>query len=68
MKPIIFIDTEVSETDNKAYDFGAVNENGEKLQMQFYTISFSKAIFSISSFTIRSKSQVTLYLALSGVF
>ena len=26
MKPIIFIDTEVSETDNKAYDFGAVNE------------------------------------------
>lgn len=38
MKPIIFIDTEVSETDNKAYDFGAVNENGEKL----HTGSFSK--------------------------
>ncbi len=31
MKRIIFIDTEVSETDNKAYDFGAVNESGEKL-------------------------------------
>lgn len=38
MKPIIFIDTEVSETDNKAYDFGAVNENGEKL----HTGSYSK--------------------------
>lgn len=31
MKKICFIDTEVSETDNKAYDFGAINENGEKL-------------------------------------
>ena len=31
MKHIFFIDTEVSETDNKAYDFGAVNENGDKL-------------------------------------
>ncbi len=38
MEPIIFIDTEVSETDNKAYDFGAVNQNGEKL----HTGSFSK--------------------------
>lgn len=38
MKPIIFIDTEVSETDNKAYDFGAVNQNGEKL----HTGSFCK--------------------------
>lgn len=31
MKKICFIDIEVSETDNKAYDFGAINENGEKL-------------------------------------
>ena len=31
MKHICFIDTEVSETDNKAYDFGAVNKNDEKL-------------------------------------
>ncbi len=31
MRHIFFIDTEVSETDNKAYDFGAVNENGDKL-------------------------------------
>lgn len=31
MKHIFFIDTEVSETDNKAYDFGAVNENDGKL-------------------------------------
>ena len=31
MKHISFIDTEVSEADNKAYDFGAVNENEEKL-------------------------------------
>ena len=31
MKRITFIDTEVSEADNKAYDFGAVNESDEKL-------------------------------------
>ena len=31
MKRICFIDTEVSEADNKAYDFGAVKENDEKL-------------------------------------
>ncbi len=31
MKPISFIDTEVSESDNKAYDFGAINENGKKI-------------------------------------
>ena len=31
MKHIIFIDTEVSEESNKAYDFGAVNENDNKL-------------------------------------
>lgn len=31
MKHIVFIDTEVSEADNKAYDFGAVKENNEKL-------------------------------------
>lgn len=31
MKYISFIDTEVSEADNKAYDFGAVNENNDKL-------------------------------------
>lgn len=31
MKHIVFIDTEVSEADNKAYDFGAVNENDDKL-------------------------------------
>ncbi len=31
MDTIIFIDTEVSQTDNKAYDFGAINEKGEKL-------------------------------------
>lgn len=31
MKHIFFIDTEVSESDNKAYDFGAVNENDDKL-------------------------------------
>ena len=31
MKRISFIDTEVSESDSKAYDFGAVNENEEKL-------------------------------------
>ena len=31
MKRIIFIDTEVSETDSKAYDFGAVTENDDKL-------------------------------------
>lgn len=31
MKHIFFIDTEVSEADNKAYDFGAVNENDDKL-------------------------------------
>lgn len=31
MKRIFFIDTEVSEADNKAYDFGAVNENDDKL-------------------------------------
>lgn len=31
MKHIFFIDTEVSETDNKAYDFGTVNENDDKL-------------------------------------
>ncbi len=31
MKHIFFIDTEVSEADNKAYDFGAVNENNDKL-------------------------------------
>lgn len=31
MKHISFIDTEVSEADNKAYDFGAVNENDDKL-------------------------------------
>lgn len=31
MKHIFFIDTEVSEADNKAHDFGAVNENDDKL-------------------------------------
>lgn len=31
MKHICFIDTEVSEADNKAYDFGAVNANNDKL-------------------------------------
>lgn len=31
MDTIIFIDTEVSESDNKAYDFGAINGNNEKL-------------------------------------
>ena len=31
MKHIIFLDTEVSEESNKAYDFGAVNENDNKL-------------------------------------
>lgn len=31
MKQICFIDTEVSEADNKAYDFGVVNENDDKL-------------------------------------
>ncbi len=31
MKHVFFIDTEVSETDNKAYDLGAVNENDDKL-------------------------------------
>lgn len=31
MKHIFFIDTEVSEADNRAYDFGAVNENDDKL-------------------------------------
>ena len=31
MKHIFFIDTEVSETDHKACDFGAVNENDNKL-------------------------------------
>ncbi len=31
MKHIYFIDTEVSEADNKAYDFGALNENDDKL-------------------------------------
>ena len=31
MKHIFFIDTEVSETDHKAYDFGAVNDNEDKL-------------------------------------
>ena len=31
MKRIIFIDTEVSETDNKAYDYGAVSEHDDKL-------------------------------------
>lgn len=31
MKRICFIDTEVSDADNKAYDFGAVNENDDKL-------------------------------------
>ena len=31
MKHICFIDTEVSEVDNKAYDFGVVNENNNKL-------------------------------------
>ena len=31
MKHISFIDTEVSEADHKAYDFGAVNETDEKL-------------------------------------
>lgn len=31
MKQIYFIDTEVSEADKKAYDFGSVNENDEKL-------------------------------------
>lgn len=31
MKHISFIDTEVSEADHKAYDFGAVNEKGENL-------------------------------------
>lgn len=31
MKHISFIDTEVSEADHKAYDFGAVNENDDKL-------------------------------------
>ncbi len=36
MKHISFIDTEVSETDNKAYDFGAVNENDDKLHTGSY--------------------------------
>lgn len=31
MKRICFIDTEVSEADNKAYDFGAITENDDKL-------------------------------------
>ena len=31
MKHIYFIDTEVSEADHKVYDFGAVNENDDKL-------------------------------------
>ncbi len=31
MTRICFIDTEVSETDNKAHDYGAVNENNDKL-------------------------------------
>lgn len=31
MKKISFIDTEVNEEDNKAHDYGAVNENDEKL-------------------------------------
>lgn len=36
MKHISFIDTEVSEKDNKAYDFGAVNENDDKLHTGSY--------------------------------
>ena len=31
MKRIIFIDTEVSEADNKVYDYGAVSEHDDKL-------------------------------------
>lgn len=31
MKNIFFVDTEVSETDDKVYDFGVVNENDDKL-------------------------------------
>ena len=31
MKRISFIDTEVSEADSKAYDFGVINENNDKL-------------------------------------
>ena len=31
MKQICFIDTEVSPADNKAHDFGAVNENNQKI-------------------------------------
>ena len=34
MKQICFIDTEVSEADNKAYDFGAVDENDDKLHTE----------------------------------
>ncbi len=41
MKKISFIDTEVSESDKKAYDFGAINENNEKMHTgslnKFYT-------------------------------
>ncbi len=41
MKHVSFIDTEVSESDKKAYDFGAVNENNEKIHTgsshEFYT-------------------------------
>ena len=47
MKPIIFVDTEVSEADNKAYDFGAVSESGEKL----HTGSFSEFHSFISNAT-----------------
>ena len=49
MKPIIFVDTEVSEADNKAYDFGAVSESGEKL----HTGSFSEFHSFISNAKIR---------------
>lgn len=45
MKHISFIDTEVSEADHKAYDFGAVNENDDKLHTGAYMILPKYGIF-----------------------
>ena len=44
MKRISFIDTEVSESDNKAHDLGAVKANYGKLHMRSLHLFFDKSL------------------------
>ena len=49
MKHICFIDTEVSEADNKAYDFGAVNENDDIFNPKVVNYKFNSMVNEIKT-------------------